>query len=419
MNHYDAADPLTVLRADDLPVQPDPVFAARLRTRLEAALSLPPNTGQVRASGIRLRYPLRNGRAVPMAWGARTVKLRTVVAVALGIVLLLGIGGVWSLGHGTFSDLTRDRGVNDFSASTSERPAGQDAISGRGAVTDGPVMKAMPPQRVPAPADQSATTPQGGTPAPAAPPQVPPSATVAPDIVTTGSVQMFAAEPSQVADRLVAAVKDAGGRVDEDSRSERSGSSSPTAALVLRIPSDKVDAVLADAKKLGTVESMSIEHNDVTLQRVDLDARIEALQTSVNRLLELMGRADNTADLLAAESSLTQRQADLDSLRAQRTELRDQIAYAKINVNLSAEPVQPTVPRGGFLGALARGWHSLISTAQGVVAAAGFLLPWVPVLAVLALVIGFVVRRRRKARQPVGQVDPAPGSTSATEAGHP
>ena len=34
-------DPLDVLRADDLPVQPDPEFAARLRARLESALSLP------------------------------------------------------------------------------------------------------------------------------------------------------------------------------------------------------------------------------------------------------------------------------------------------------------------------------------------------------------------------------------------
>ncbi|OMC54146.1 glyoxalase [Mycobacterium sp. IS-836] len=34
-------DPLSVLRTDDLPVQPDPAFAARLRRRLESALSLP------------------------------------------------------------------------------------------------------------------------------------------------------------------------------------------------------------------------------------------------------------------------------------------------------------------------------------------------------------------------------------------
>jgi predicted enzyme related to lactoylglutathione lyase len=41
MTHHDAVDPLDVLRADDLPVQPDPAFAARLHARLESALSLP------------------------------------------------------------------------------------------------------------------------------------------------------------------------------------------------------------------------------------------------------------------------------------------------------------------------------------------------------------------------------------------
>lgn len=35
------ADPLDVLRADDLPTAPDPEFAARLRARLDSALSLP------------------------------------------------------------------------------------------------------------------------------------------------------------------------------------------------------------------------------------------------------------------------------------------------------------------------------------------------------------------------------------------
>ncbi|CNH80097.1 Uncharacterised protein [Mycobacterium tuberculosis] len=204
---------------------------------------------------------------------------------------------------------------------------------------------------------------------------------------------MVVAEPGQVADRLVAAVDDAGGRVD--SRSERSGSSSPTIDLVVRIPADKLDRVLADAKKLGTVESMSINHTDVTSQRVDLDARMEALQTSVNRLLQLMGKAGDVADLLAAESSLTQRQAELDSLRAQRAALGDQISYATINVNLSAKPA---VPHRGFVGALQRGWQSLLSAIHGVVVAIGFLIPWLPVLAVVVLA-GVWIRRRKPFRR--------------------
>lgn len=103
-----------------------------------------------------------------------------------------------------------------------------------------------------------------------------------------------------------------------------------------------------------------------------------------------MRRADNTADLLAAESSLTQRQAELDSLRAQRATLGDQISYATINVNISAEP---TVTRVGFLGALDRGWHSVLSAGYGIMLTAGFLLPWLPVLAVLVLAVVLVLRR--------------------------
>jgi uncharacterized glyoxalase superfamily protein PhnB len=44
------ADPLQVLNAEDLPVQPDPTFAARLRARLESALSVPPG-----AEGVVMR----------------------------------------------------------------------------------------------------------------------------------------------------------------------------------------------------------------------------------------------------------------------------------------------------------------------------------------------------------------------------
>jgi predicted enzyme related to lactoylglutathione lyase len=51
MTQHDAVDPLAVLRADDLPVQPDPAFAARLRARLESALSLPAGTEGVEMSG--------------------------------------------------------------------------------------------------------------------------------------------------------------------------------------------------------------------------------------------------------------------------------------------------------------------------------------------------------------------------------
>ena len=47
----DEPDPLTALRGDELPVAPDPAFAARLRARLESALALPHHTRGVQMSG--------------------------------------------------------------------------------------------------------------------------------------------------------------------------------------------------------------------------------------------------------------------------------------------------------------------------------------------------------------------------------
>jgi hypothetical protein len=44
MTTHNSHDPLSVLHGGDLPVAPDPEFAAALRTRLESALALPNRT---------------------------------------------------------------------------------------------------------------------------------------------------------------------------------------------------------------------------------------------------------------------------------------------------------------------------------------------------------------------------------------
>ncbi|MHA7652178.1 DUF4349 domain-containing protein [Mycobacterium sp. ML4] len=305
---------------------------------------------------------------------ARTVRLRTVLVVAVVSVLVLGGGWVWSVGRGGLPMSTRDGVVGGKLTETPEqsrsRPNGQVPATVGGGI-----------------ADQTTLSP-----APLAPPA---DNNVKRDIVTNGSLQLVAANPGAVADRLADSVNDAGGRVD--SRSEQSGASSPLVGLVVRVPVDKLDGVLAAAKKLGQVQSMSISHTDVTTQRVDLDARIDALQTSVKRLLELMSKAGDVADLLSAESSLTQRQAELDSLKAQRGTLHDEIDYATINVNISA-PSMAAEP--GFFGELARGWHSMMTAAHGGFLTIGFLLPWLALLAVPVLGLVLVMRRISSPRVP-------------------
>jgi uncharacterized glyoxalase superfamily protein PhnB len=60
-------DPLTVLHGDELPVQPDPAFAVRLRARLESVLSLPNRTEGVEMSGTDTAIAELTEPAAPVA----------------------------------------------------------------------------------------------------------------------------------------------------------------------------------------------------------------------------------------------------------------------------------------------------------------------------------------------------------------
>jgi hypothetical protein len=165
---------------------------------------------------------------------------------------------------------------------------------------------------------------------------------------------------------------------------------------------------------LGKVQSVDTRSEDVTSQRVDLDARIKALQTSVDRLLAIMRDARDPDALIKAEDALSQRQADLDSLRAQRDALGDRIDYSTVNVTFVAEQVGGPAPQRyeGFVGQIERGWDALVSVLGNVVLLFGLLLPWFGALIVAAAIIYGSVRlvraRRPRAAVPAEETEQPP-----------
>jgi hypothetical protein len=239
--------------------------------------------------------------------------------------------------------------------------------------------------------------------APAAPPESGPLPVedVQRDVVKTASMTIRAADISAAADKAAVMVENADGRVD--SRSEDAGSDQALArtSVVLRVPVAKLDGVVRELKTLGTVQTAETTSEDVTAQRVDLDARIKALQTSVDRLLGIMRDAKDPESLIAAENALSQRQADLDSLRAQRDALGDRIDYSTVNVTFVAEKIGGPAPKEyqGFVGHVEQGWDALVSVAGNLVLLFALLLPWLAVLAV-AGGIGFGVFRLARSRRP-------------------
>jgi len=218
-------------------------------------------------------------------------------------------------------------------------------------------------------------------------------------IVTTLDATVVVDDPTAAADQVVRLAERAGGRVDQ--RRQRAagaegGESLPSAWLTVRVPAAEVTTVLEELKAVGEVRQLDESSTDVTTAARDLDARIKALQTSVDRLLAIMAGAKDTAALLATETEISQRQAELESLQSERADLADQVSMSTLRVDLVAKDAPVVVEAKGFLGGLRTGWDSLVTAIDGVLVVLGVLLPWLVVLGVPLGVASWVLRGRRR-----------------------
>lgn len=248
-----------------------------------------------------------------------------------------------------------------------------------------------------------------------------PGATVERKEVITGSVDITSADPVAAAGRVAEQVRAVDGRID--SRTEQPGTddTDPSATLTVRVPADRTDAFVDGLGGVGEVTRVSTNRDDVTMQWEDLDARIKALQASVDRLRALIATASSTADLIDAEEALGSRQGELDSLTAQQRRLDDQVALSTLTISITA----PDNGSGGdgpdnFLDGLVAGWNSLIDWLQDAIVFVGKAIPWLGFLAVLGgalWLVRWVARRPRPAahRPAAGTENPAPSVPAAGE----
>lgn len=186
------------------------------------------------------------------------------------------------------------------------------------------------------------------------------------------------------------------GRVDDVSQFKNPGAEDTLSAnLTLRVPSSNLDKALDAIRELGDVENSSISATDVTMQKVDLDARIAALTTSVERFKALITSATNTADLIAAETALAERQSELDSLIAQLKYLSEQVEMSAIYLALLPNDSFTSIKPIGFLAGIEKGFIALLNAVSNLTSILGYLLPWVIVLSVLIVFFKILARIRR------------------------
>lgn len=225
-------------------------------------------------------------------------------------------------------------------------------------------------------------------------------------VITTGYVTVVVEQPLDAAAEATRITESAGGRVDGRTEYAPVDGRRGSATLTLRLPADSLTEVLDQLKALGEVDEVSLYTNDVTMESRDLDARITALEAAIERLLALLATADTTEALIQLETAITDRQAELESLKSQQRYLADQVSMSTVTLNLISTQDAPVDDPVTFLDGLAAGWNAFVAFFAGLLVALGVLLPWLVLAGIVAAVIIVIVRRNRK---------PAPAPTPPVE----
>lgn len=191
-------------------------------------------------------------------------------------------------------------------------------------------------------------------------------------------------------ERLSAALGEVNGYIQDQNIYNGSayyGSRYRSASLTLRIPADSLDQFESSVESLSNVTSASRSSEDVTLQYVDTESRVNALKTEQDRLLELLSQAETMSDLLEIESRLTQVRSDLESYTSQLKVLENQVDYATMYLSLSEVTEYTPVAEKTRLQQIGEGFvKSLKDLGNGILDLGVWVLVKLPYFVVIGLV---------------------------------
>jgi hypothetical protein len=217
-------------------------------------------------------------------------------------------------------------------------------------------------------------------------------------IIRNGNMALEVKDVSTTVADVTSLITSSSGRIESSSLSAEFENSGASAYIVARVPEAKLDEVIAAVSELGKRTSLNLSTTDVTLQVIDLTARIDALVISRDKLSDLMAQATTTADLLAAEQALAQRQSELDSYQAQLDYLNSQVTQSTLNIAIVSNSTSITSGLSGIGATLIQSLRNFLQGFESVILFIGSAIPWILVLSIFYIAsksISKLVQKRK------------------------
>ena len=223
-------------------------------------------------------------------------------------------------------------------------------------------------------------------------------------MISTARLTVHTERIAAASARARSVVQGAGGVVSAEHTSAARDGTPRESVLTLRVSADRFAGVLDRLAGLGTLHRQRTSTEDLTLEVIDVDARVASAERALVRLRELLDRAQDLADVVTLEDELQSRESDLEALKARQAYLADQTSLSTITLTLQRPPEGQPVDEApaGFVGGLGAGWSALLGLLGVAATTLGALLPFVLLLGLLLAPTWLLLRRTRIWRRSAG-----------------
>jgi len=154
-------------------------------------------------------------------------------------------------------------------------------------------------------------------------------------IIRNGSLDLLVNDVGQSIDKIGSIVTGMGGFVEKSTQTNSGGHS---ASVTIRVPSARLDQVIAQIKGLATsVDRESVEVRDVTREYIDLDARLRNAQAEEAQYLQILKRATTIKDTLDVTEKLSDVRGRIEQLQGEMKFLTAQIDMSTLEILLRAD----------------------------------------------------------------------------------
>ena len=218
-------------------------------------------------------------------------------------------------------------------------------------------------------------------------------------LIRTASLEMETLDFETTNQTLTDLVEKMGGYMESSNIRNRS-SGYRHANYVIRIPAEHYEEFLNQAGSLCHETWRSTSQEDISEMYYDTQGRLKTQQIKLERLQDLLARAESMEDIITIESAISETEQLIDSYSGTLRRYDGKVDYATIDLSLNevykySNTEEAPATFGDRLGnSFTSGWSNFVDAVEDLVVGLAYGWMWIVILAV-AVVLGVKTARKK------------------------